>query len=63
MKKKTYSKPQMDIVMLQQTQALLTGSYDGPANAPDVNFIDDDSDIFSADGGLTFGDDIVEFGE
>ena len=63
MKKKTYSKPQMDIVMLQQMQALLTGSYDGPANAPEVNFIDDDSDIFSADGGLTFGDDIVEFGE
>ena len=63
MMKKAYSTPLMDIVVLKQQQPLLTGSYDGPANAPEVNFIDDDSDIFSADGGLTIGDDIVEFGE
>lgn len=63
MMKKTYSTPQVDIVMLAQQQPLLIGSYDGPANAPEVNFIDEDSDIFSADGGLTIGDDIVEFGE
>ena len=50
MMKKTYSTPQVDIVMLAQQQPLLIGSYDGPANAPEVNFIDDDSDIFSADG-------------
>lgn len=63
MMKKIYSAPQMDIVILEQQQPLLIGSYDGPANAPEVNFINDDSDIFSANGGLTFGDDIVEFGE
>ena len=40
MKKKAYSTPQMDIVMLQQQQALLIGSYDGPANAPELEFED-----------------------
>ena len=60
MKKKDCSKPQMDIVMLQQMQALLTGSYDGPANAPEVNFLDD-SDIVGNGGEFTFGDDTMEF--
>jgi hypothetical protein len=40
MKKKSYSTPQMNIVMLQQQQALLIGSYDGPANAPEFEFED-----------------------
>ena len=44
--KKEYSKPQMDIVMLVQQQSLLTGSYGGPANAPEVDFSTDDMDIF-----------------
>ena len=62
MKKKTYSSPEMDIVMLSQQQPLLTGSYDGPANAPETDFsvvntgIGDDSDV-------TFTDDNLEFFE
>ncbi len=40
MTKKVYSTPQMDIVMLQQQQALLIGSYNGPANAPELEFED-----------------------
>ena len=47
--KKTYSAPQMDIVILKQQQPLLTGSYDGPANAPEVDFGFDEENIFSSD--------------
>lgn len=49
MMKKTYSAPQMDIVILEQQQPLLTGSYDGPANAPEVDFGFDEENIFSSD--------------
>lgn len=42
MKKKAYSKPEMDIVMLEEQQPLLTESYEGPANAPDADFDSDD---------------------
>ena len=40
MKKQAYSTPQMDVVMLKQQQPLLIGSYDGPANAPELEFED-----------------------
>ena len=49
MKKKAYSTPLMDIVVLKQQQPLLTGSYDGPANAPEVDFGFDEENIFSSD--------------
>ena len=49
MMKKTYSTPQMDIVILGQQQPLLIGSYDGPANAPEVDFGFDEENIFSSD--------------
>lgn len=49
MMKKTYSTPQVDIVMLAQQQPLLIGSYDGPANAPEVDFGFDEENIFSSD--------------
>ena len=49
MMKKTYSAPQMDIVILEQQQPLLIGSYDGPANAPEVDFGFDEENIFSSD--------------
>ena len=38
----------MEIVMLKQQQALLIGSYDGPANAPVIN-IDEDTELYSTD--------------
>ncbi len=47
--KKAYSAPQMDIVILEQQQPLLIGSYDGPANAPEVDFGFDEENIFSSD--------------
>lgn len=49
MMKKTYSTPQVDIVILEQQQPLLIGSYDGPANAPEVDFGFDEENIFSSD--------------
>lgn len=48
MMKKVYNTPQMEIVMLKQQQALLIGSYDGPANAPVIN-IDEDTELYSTD--------------
>lgn len=49
MMKKAYSAPQMDIVILEQQQPLLIGSYNGPANAPEVDFGFDEENIFSSD--------------
>lgn len=49
MKKKAYSTPLVDIVVLKQQQPLLTGSYDGPANAPEFDFGFDEENIFSSD--------------
>jgi len=54
--KKVYSTPQMTIVMVQQQQALLTGSYDGPANA--INYELDDLDFFDKDLGTFSNDDL-----
>ena len=56
--KKKYSMPQMDIVILEQEQSLLTGSYDGPANAPEVDLGIDELNIFSDDE-VTFSDDVT----
>jgi hypothetical protein len=62
-KKKTYSSPQMDIVVLEEQQPLLIGSYDGPANAPEVDLGIDEVNIISADE-VTFSDGVtVEFGQ
>ena len=54
----------MDIVMLKQQQALLTGSYSGPANSPEATFGVDDLDIFGSDE-VTFSDgsDLVHFSD
>ena len=62
MKKKTYNTPEMDIVMLKQQQALLIGSYDGPANAPEADFGVDDAVVLGNDE-VTFSDgsDLVHF--
>jgi len=61
--KKAYSAPQMDIVILEQQQPLLIGSYDGPANAPEVDFGIDEVNFISSDE-VTFSDGInVEFSE
>ena len=61
--KKTYSTPQVDMVMLEQQQPLLIGSYDGPANAPEVDFGIDEVNFISSDE-VTFSDGInVEFSE
>ena len=49
MKKKTYSSPEMDIVMLSRQQPLLTGSYDGPANAPEMDLSMDELNNVSID--------------
>ena len=62
-KKKAYSSPQMDIVVLEEQQPLLIGSYDGPANAPEVDLGIDEVNIISADE-VTFSDGVtVEFGQ
>ena len=51
----------MDIVTLKQQQALLIGSYDGPANAPEIDFGIDEMNIGDADE-VTFSDDVqVDF--
>lgn len=61
--KKAYSAPQMDIVILEQQQPLLIGSYDGPANAPEIDFGIDEVNFISSDE-VTFSDGInVEFSE
>ena len=61
MMKKAYNTPQMDIVTLKQQQALLIGSYDGPANAPEIDFGIDEMNIGDADE-VTFSDDVqVDF--
>lgn len=63
MMKKAYSAPQMDIVILEQQQPLLIGSYDGPANAPEIDFGIDEVNFISSDE-VTFSDGInVEFSE
>lgn len=62
MKKKIYSSPEMDIVTLSQQQPLLTGSYDGPANAPEMGFGVDDTGIGDVND-VTFTDDNLEFFE
>ena len=49
MKKKTYNTPEMTVMMLKQQLPLLIGSYDGPANAPEVDFGFDEENIFSSD--------------
>ena len=49
MKKKAYSTPVMDIVMLKLQQALLIGSYDGAANSPEGNFGAEDTDVYGTD--------------
>jgi len=56
--KKKYSMPQMDIVILEQQQPLLIGSYDGPANAPEIDFGIDELNIVS-DVEVTFSDDVT----
>ena len=56
MMKKAYNTPQMDIVTLKQQQALLIGSYEGPANAPEMDFGIDEMNIGGADE-VTFSDD------
>ena len=62
MKKKAYSTPLIDIVILEQQQPLLIGSYDGPANAPEIDLSVDELNIMSADE-VTFSDGVtVEFG-
>ena len=63
MKKKEYNRPLMDIVMLKQQQALLTGSYSGPANSPEATFGVDDMDIFGSDEVTFSDDDLVHFSD
>ena len=56
--KKAYSTPQMDIVILGQQQPLLIGSYDGPANAPEMDLGIGEVDIIGSDE-VTFSDDVT----
>jgi len=58
MKKKAYSTPLMDIVILEQQQPLLIGSYDGPANAPEIDLGIDEVNMMSSDE-VTFSDDVT----
>ena len=58
MKKKAYSTPLMDIVVLKQQQPLLIGSYDGPANAPEMDLGIDELNMMSSDE-VTFSDDVT----
>ena len=48
----------MDIVILEQQQPLLTGSYDGPANAPEFDLGIDELNITGNDD-VTFSDDVT----
>ena len=58
MKKKAYSTPQIDIVILEQQQPLLIGSYDGPANAPEIDLGIDEVNMMNSDE-VTFSDDVT----
>ena len=58
MMKKAYSTPQIDIVILEQQQPLLIGSYDGPANAPEMDLGIDEVNMMSSDE-VTFSDDVT----
>ena len=61
MKKKAYNTPLMDIVVLKQQQPLLIGSYNGYANAPEVDLGIDELNMAGNDD-VTFSDDIsVDF--
>ena len=63
MKKKAYNTPEMTVMMLKQQQALLIGSYDGPANAPEIELGIGEINIMDA-GEVTFSDDVtVDFAE
>ena len=48
----------MDIVILGQQQPLLIGSYDGPANAPEMDLGIGEVDIIGTDE-VTFSDDVT----
>ena len=58
MKKKAYNTPEMTVMMLKQQQALLIGSYDGPANAPEIELGIGEINIMDA-GEVTFSDDVT----
>jgi hypothetical protein len=58
MMKKAYNTPLMDIVVLKQQQPLLIGSYDGPANAPEIDLGIDEVNMMSSDE-VTFSDDVT----
>lgn len=58
MKKKAYNTPEMTVMMLKQQQALLIGSYDGPANAPEIELGIGEMNIMDA-GEVTFSDDVT----
>ena len=58
MKKQAHRTPLVDIVVLQQHQPLLTGSYDGPANAPEFDLGIDELNITGNDD-VTFSDDVT----
>ena len=58
MKKKAYSTPLMDIVVLKQQQPLLIGSYDGPANAPEIDLGIDEVNMMNSDE-VTFSNDVT----
>ena len=61
MKKKEYSKPQMEIVKLDCQQSLL--SYSGFANSPEATFGVDNMNIFGADDAVNFSSDEVTFSD
>ena len=48
----------MTVMMLKQQQALLIGSYDGPANAPEIELGIGEMNIMDADE-VTFSDDVT----
>ena len=58
MKKKAYNTPEMTVMMLKQQQALLIGSYDGPANAPEIELGIGEINIMDA-GEVTFSEDVA----
>ena len=58
MKKKAYSTPEMTVMMLKQQQALLIGSYDGPANGPEIDLGTDELNIMGTDE-VTFSEDVA----
>ena len=46
----------MTVMMLKQQQALLIGSYDGPANGPEIDLGTDELNIMGTDE-VTFSED------